>query len=739
MDAGALLLSLKTGESASTKKIFGSFSSDTKEVIGGLVALERVGLLEKTVKNFCCWPMARLLGNPLPAQKEGTDYTYLFGRRVRRFIISRISQGAQGKCPRRKQLKFAESILKLKDATVPVSKNFIDGSARDYEESLSATPPSPDDQLCSWLKGWDEGQGGSVEEEGGQTPHGFWRERVLQRLREEGLEWHESRLRKAIQLTVNEAIKPVSPHAFRDDEVTPSISSCYERGRREGGAAQELVERSYQNGLVPTELLFILYHPQSGLKHFYGKPVELSGCYIPAGTRARARTASVLEACKVRWVSIGEAEPYYRAKAWNRLVYQQMPKHPTFELMCRPLGVDDVDRMKGKYLLSGDYKGATDTLDPEWSEYTFECITRRLYAHATDDNSLGGHWVRRYLGLVPMLTRHHLEHNESEFDQETGQLMGSYLSFPVLCILNAAVNRLYLDPSLESPVADLPLMVNGDDVMMSSDTDFEDWASHISTVGLKPSLGKNYVHTHVCCLNSEFYIRDSSDAQFERSYPWRLNLAFGRWRSVGDGGTFGKSTTRTNYKGQFSGLGAMARTLTEHHEEKEADLLLSAFIRNNIDVLKRTSRSWWTPEQLGGLGLPLTRRTYDQISPTGLAVATYLLTRPEPEDVLIYAPRNATETTLANAKWTQACTQAYKSLGYSYHWLPADEETPPPLPAFRDYLGYGTYPDDSMSHDRYRTVVALAKKAMNHLTPVSYETLLDFCQTPRKAGWTRRA
>jgi hypothetical protein len=552
-------------------------------------------------------------------------------------------------------------------------------------------------------------------------------------------------IERSIRRTVNEVFRPANPSQFLDDECIPSLSSSYETGRAHGGAWQELLEDSGYDPLDPvTDLIAMAYRPGLGVREVRGKYCQLKGRFLhcvkdAAGEliqeEAKARVVPITEPCKVRWVSIGEAAPYYRAKAWNRLVYQQMPKHPTFALTSRPLREEDVNRMIHTYLLSGDYKGATDTLDPRWSLLVLELITARIYKYATAHNSAGD-WQTRYEGLKSMLTNHTMVYRQKgcddiTFQQQTGQLMGSFLSFPILCILNAAVNRAYLDASLEIPLAELPMLINGDDVMMSSDSDFSDWEPHVGLVGLKPSIGKNYVHRHVCCLNSEFYRREEIGKPFTRIHPIRISLIYGVSGRT-DCELFGRSR-RAGDDTNYGTLGSKARLLMVGRNVEERKILLSAFISECSVILKATSRSWWTPEELGGLGLPLTEETVKLITKEGRAIATFLATRPDPKDVSIYAPRLSADSTKACRAWMHACDMINEIDGYEYRWLDEDEETRPPPVALRHFVGLGSKPVESESRDRYNEVRRLAKATK--LNPMTNTKLLEFAARPRVAGW----
>jgi hypothetical protein len=339
-------------------------------------------------------------------------------------------------------------------------------------------------------------------------------------------------IKEAIEKTVNEVFTPLDPSDLKDDSGIPSFSSSLNYRRTDGGAAQDLIDleegyrheddASNQSGrktrerLDPThDLISMFFHPRRGVLPIYGKRIKLTGRYVKFGRSVDARVAPILEPCKVRWVSIGPSQEYYRAKAWQKTVWGQLHKHPTFALTGRPIRDDDMNKFKyQRYLLSGDYKSATDALDPRWSNFVFKTITRRVYKNATSNNSPHGSIEERINGCIAMLTNHTLHYKkgrgeEVSFYQKTGQLMGSYLSFPVLCILNAAINRIYLDPTNQTPLKSLAMLINGDDVLMASNNDFSDWADHIKYVGLRPSAEKNYIHESVCCINSQFFQRNS--------------------------------------------------------------------------------------------------------------------------------------------------------------------------------------------------------------------------------------
>jgi hypothetical protein len=161
-----------------------------------------------------------------------------------------------------------------------------------------------------------------------------------------------------------------------------------------------------------------------------------------------------------------------------------------------------VETNSRKQFMSGDYKGATNYLDPEFSEYILVKILERKGACIEDINA-----------LVTALTRHELQCPKGTFEpkvQKRGQLMGSPVSFPVLCIYNAMLSRLALElresKDVKIPLDEAPMLVNGDDLGMFTDEfGFWTWQKVTSACGLIPSVGKTYLHPSTMTINSELW------------------------------------------------------------------------------------------------------------------------------------------------------------------------------------------------------------------------------------------
>lgn len=154
--------------------------------------------------------------------------------------------------------------------------------------------------------------------------------------------------------------------------------------------------------------------------------------------------------------------------------------------------------------VSGDYSAATDSVRMSWTIEAFEQIVKIAqlpYDYARicrrvlygQELSYGARYPIDWAGL-----------------QESGQLMGSTLSFPILCILNlAAYWKAYEEIHGRVSMKKLPVMVNGDDILFrvsaegASSSLYKAWIRSITQIGFVLSPGKNYVHPRYLTVNSE--------------------------------------------------------------------------------------------------------------------------------------------------------------------------------------------------------------------------------------------
>jgi len=148
----------------------------------------------------------------------------------------------------------------------------------------------------------------------------------------------------------------------------------------------------------------------------------------------------------------------------------------------------------GGVLVSGDYKSATDNLSLEVAELILNVI---LDQSVTVPFSVKEH-ARKI--LRPLLWN--LEWG-IEFECTRGQMMGSYLSFPLLCLQNF----LSFDYSrVKEGLGRMPLLINGDDILFQSPVSFpEKWMSVVDTLGLQVEVTKTSISEEFGTLNSTLF------------------------------------------------------------------------------------------------------------------------------------------------------------------------------------------------------------------------------------------
>jgi len=101
--------------------------------------------------------------------------------------------------------------------------------------------------------------------------------------------------------------------------------------------------------------------------------------------------------------------------------------------------------------------------------------------------------------------------------QTNGQLMGSVLSFPILCFANLCAYWVALENHLGRSIIlrDLPVLVNGDDILFRADTKFYSfWKQIVAGCGFELSIGKNYFSSQYTMINSQLRYKRGGDHIF---------------------------------------------------------------------------------------------------------------------------------------------------------------------------------------------------------------------------------
>jgi len=305
---------------------------------------------------------------------------------------------------------------------------------------------------------------------------------------------------------------------------------------------------------------------------------------------ADVKLVALPEALKIRVISKGPALTYFTLKPVQKFLHRIMRKQRMFALIGETVSAKFLEQVllpfTGQFH-SLDYSSATDFLNPYLSEVAVDAICRVV--DAPED-------IR--LLFKKALTGHTVEGDP----QVWGQLMGSVVSFIILCLVNAAVIRKSLE-FLHGQVLSLneiPAVVNGDDGAVRAPAGFLPiWKDVASLCGLEPSVGKVYSHDTYLNINSTSFTLKGDHLVL---VPYvNLGLIMGMTRSGGV--NKGVEKVADEVDPRLGSIGARHHQLMESCPE---DLRLSVhklFVREHFELLKSVRLPWFVPEELGGVGL----------------------------------------------------------------------------------------------------------------------------------------
>lgn len=367
------------------------------------------------------------------------------------------------------------------------------------------------------------------------------------------------------------------------------------------------------------------------------------------------------EPLKVRVISKGPPFLYTFLKPVQKWLWGTLKEHKVFSLIGRYVLPEDVQRVLGPHMvqndeeaLSGDYVSSTNRLHSWVSETILDQLMIEI-GEAIPFEELDRFPQNFLYELRTMmrtaLTKHtfvkeELTHTEY-LDQTEGQLMGSIVSFPILCIANAALCRMSLEDArmdhqqyrlIDHGVPNTllaPLLVNGDDCLLRGARGIlrPIWEGHCAMAGLESSVGKTYFSQQFCTINSTIFDFDLKNRLWVESKYVNLGLMRGKKR-IGAGG-------KKLYSPQvpLHQLGTIARELKRSCPENLWPEVKKRFIYYNSRELNRHPLPWFVPEWLGGIGLPLDRD--NEISDLDRCAASYLKLRFNDKKFRVIAPKDA--------------------------------------------------------------------------------------------------
>jgi hypothetical protein len=302
---------------------------------------------------------------------------------------------------------------------------------------------------------------------------------------------------------------------------------------------------------------------------------------------ANVKLVSLAESLKVRTISKGPPLTYFVLKPVQKFLHRIMRRIETFSLIGEPVSIEFLNKKfqdhEGQFH-SLDYKSATDLLDPEVSSW---CVDEICDAVRIPDD------IRSLFHKA--LTGHEIE----GVPQLWGQLMGSVVSFIVLCLVNATVCLYSYQECTNTRVGlrNAPIIVNGDDGLVRAPPSFlKIWKEISSCIGLIPSVGKTYSSDSYANINSTSFIL--SNGKFELIPYVNMGLVEGLGRSSASG----VQDVVDNTKYSLS-LGARHHDLLNSCPKDMRLAVHELFLRKNAKILKVSPLPWYIPEKLGGIGL----------------------------------------------------------------------------------------------------------------------------------------
>jgi len=604
---------------------------------------------EKYVKWHTACPMAYLLFESLPDKPPGFPGHFLIWTGpVKRFLKNILNRRTKANILKKEipdiSLRLCFGLLQgVKRGCAIVPPDFLFREVCKHVEAMS-TPPD----LVDYEEQYDVVTGRPLTDFTLQRGKLYWPPESLGII-------PKKRLVKPIAQVFRDQVKSTirrwnKSGSFELTAYEPSHNSCFEKTRQDGGSYMQIVQemelplieqeiiakgkivinKSYQlpnmdsvsqkckSDLIEREQLQDIVDTFKGMEG-----LDLSS--FDGADRPRTSVIPLTEPLKVRVITKGEALPAYLAKSYQKYLKSYIDRFPAFVLTTRPLQSDDFRNVWKKETtiedkfgiklnfdlhVSGDYSAATDKLNINFTKLIFErhmAVSdipediRKILRRVLYEQRL--YYPKKYVKLLNELYPELNKGTPDEFciDQANGQLMGSILSFPVLCLANLICYKCALEeyisslnpskPPIKVNIYDLPVLVNGDDIYFRTNSDmYQIWLKYITYAGFKLSVGKNYVHSSVFTINSQCFTYDAINNSLVEITYLNVGLLIGQSKS----GVVGEKLPIWDLynkvlKGSYNSLDTHKRFLYFHK-------------RSIAQITRKGFYNLFLPRILGGLG-----------------------------------------------------------------------------------------------------------------------------------------
>jgi hypothetical protein len=457
-----------------------------------------------------------------------------------------------------------------------------------------------------------------------------------------------------LRRTVHELFDNAGEYSYSDRMAPffPSTSANYINNRQEAGAIGSILEhptllKGLRQRFGYVRMREVLRGEQEPVRYNGVAEVEMDIQELERNFRIfwfrllkKASTerpdvepVALAESLKVRVISKGPPFTYTVLRSLWKFIHTTLRKHRVFQLIGEPVSEEYMLKQLGDELnkdeefVSGDYQAATDNLESWVSECISDTLSETLKLAKVERSLFRRALTGHFFNGVP---------------QRHGQLMGSIVSFPVLCIANAAVSRWSMEVAegREILLSEARLAINGDDVALRSNKEaYNYWRTITNAVGLKESLGKTFRSTKFVNINSTNFelqevphritmrINNKStvyrDCRLTQTKYVNLGLVVGNKRSQGPSGLNDQNDPSNN-------IGMRARELIRLCPEQLQEPVMKEFLKYHSELLQKMRLPWYIPDWLGGLGLPLGSPSDVDLRLAALILRNWSKERPTP-------------------------------------------------------------------------------------------------------------
>jgi hypothetical protein len=368
------------------------------------------------------------------------------------------------------------------------------------------------------------------------------------------------------------------------------------------------------------------------------------------------------EPLKVRCITAGPPLTYTVLKPVQKWLWKTLKDESVFKLIGTPVTSEIVFEQLGKLgsdeeFVSGDYKASTDNLHSWVSECLLDELIN-LWREDIDDEfdlerinqfevlmkrALTGHLILNPIFNVQYRKDASKIKDEDFLPQQEGQLMGSIISFPFLCLANAALCRYAMEITdfANYKIVDRPikgyetarLLINGDDCVFPGKVDilFSNWKLVAGFGGLESSVGKTFKSRKFLTINSCQYSYRVKSNGWEDLSGSDCDYSYEEIQYVNMGLVYGQKKDGSSGK-PFYRMGAihrdLKRTCPAVYFDRATDIFLKRaketkfrpildfygkpernslgkkiMVEDFFGCIKNSKVPYYIPEWLGGLGL----------------------------------------------------------------------------------------------------------------------------------------